>query len=807
MTAAVTDDLRFALRHLRRRPLFAVAVTATLAVSIAAATTAFGLATAVLWRPLPFDDASRLVFVWEAPEREGQRAPSRVTGASYAAWRDNSTSIASIAAFGAAGFTIDDAAGASSVRGVRVSAGYFDTLGIRALAGRTFAPADEQPGREQVVILSHALWQERFGGRRDIIGESVRLSGRPYTIVGVMPPVVFPGWPVNPAVVTLDPESRQLWVPIARTPQLDQSNRAHVFGVVGRLASGVSIAQAQDELTRVTSPTAPDPHGAHVTPLREQFVRDARTPLFTLAAAALAVLLIACANLAALYVSAFERRRAELALRAAIGAGLWRLIFQLTAEALLLAVSGGAAGALIARAALAALPGLLPSSIPFLTAPALDLQVTAFAIALAAIASLMLTAWPVTRLVLAAPAPRGVSAGPRGLVYRVLVVSQIAVTVALAASAGLLAQSLQSVERQDPGFALDHVFVADVGLPPVAPLSARQVDAAGRRVLAQVAALPGVRAAAAAYDHPLEANWSETVTVIGDVTAADQGQPTELRIVSPEYFDAIDVDLLDGRVLSERDDVEGAGAVMVNEAFAREVGGRVLGRRIRSGTPRFLYGEASPNEFAIVGIVQNERSRGLEQPAAPAVYMSMRQFPQQQFALIARTTGDPFAITASVRSAMREIDPAITMSRPTSLEALLAGQLVARRVTTDVIGGFAIAALALAALGMYGLLAVLVSSRTREIGVRVALGASPSRVAGQVVRDSLRNTATGVAIGVVLALLAGRLIESLLVGVHANDPLTLATVSAALLLLAAAAALGPARRAARIDPVHALRAE
>jgi predicted permease len=632
-----------------------------------------------------------------------------------------------------------------------------------------------------VVILSHAFWQERFGGRRDVIGEPLRLSGRPYTIVGVMPPVVFPAWPVNPAVVTLDAESRQLWVPIARTPQLDQSNRAHVFGVVARLARGVTALQAQDELTRLTNPTAPDPHGAHVTPLREQFVRDARTPLLTLATAALAVLLIACANLAALYVSAFEARRGELALRAAIGAGLGRLVRQLTVEALLLALCGGIAGTLLARSALTTLPSLLPPSIPFLTTPELDLQVAAFAMALSLLATIVLTAWPVARVILTAPAPRDVSAGPRGLVYRTLVVAQIAVTVALSVAAGLLAQSLQSVNRRDPGFAIDRVFVADVGLPPVSPLSARQVAAAEQRVLAGLASLPGVRAVAAAYDHPLEANWSETFTVIGNVTAPDQGQPGELRIVSPGYVEALDVELVDGRSLTERDDLDAPGAVLINEALAREIGGRALGRRIRSGTPRFLYGNAAPNEFEIVGIVRNERSRGLEQPASPALYMSTRQFPQQTFALIARTAGEPSAIAADVRSAVRAIDPAITLSRPASVEALLAEQLVARRVTTEVISGFAIAALALAALGMYGLLAMLVAGRTREIGVRVALGASPGVVARTIVGDSLRNTAAGLAIGALLALAAGRLIESLLVGVSGHDPTTLAVVSAALL--------------------------
>lgn len=804
--AALFDDLRFALRHVRRRPLFAATVIGTLALAMAAATTTFGLATAVLSRPLPFAAAGDLVFVWEAGNRTAASRLSRVTATRFFEWHD-SAAFTSMALFGAAGFTLDQPTGATAIRGVRVSANYFQTLGIQPLLGRAFGADDETPGRERVVILSHAFWRERFGARADAVGGTLRLSGEPYTVIGVMPPVVFPGWAVNPASVTLDPESRQFWVPIARTPQLAQSSRSHVFGVVARLAPGVTAAQASEALTRTTSPDAPDAHGALAAPFRDQFVRDARTPLLTLAAAALAVLLIACANLAALYVSAFEARRGELALRAAIGAGLGRLVRQLTAEALVVSLLGGVAGTLIARIALTTLPSLLPPSIPFLTAPGLDLPVVAFAVLLSVIASVVLTAWPIARLILTAPAPRGVSSAPRGWVYRGLVVSQIAITVALTVAAALLAQSLQSVRGRDPGFALDRVFVANVGVPATRPPSARQVAAAEQQVLDAIGRVSGVRAVAAAYDHPLEANWSQSFTVVGDVNGPEQGRAAELRIVSPGYFDALEVDILDGRAFTGRDDLDAPGVVMVNEAFARELGGRIVGRQIQSGTARFLYGDGLPDTFAIVGVVRNERSRGLEQVAGPAVYMSTRQFPQDAFSVLARTAGDPSAIAAGVRQALRALNPAITLNQPTSVAALLADQLVARRVTTQVTSGFAMAALALAALGMYGALSIMVAARGRDIGVRLALGASPAGVARALVFESLRTAAIGLAAGLVLALAAGRLIAGLLVGVPGHDPVTLAAVAASLLILAALAAAAPARRAARVDPVVALHAE
>lgn len=807
MSATIFDDLRWAVRHARHRPLFAFAVTVTLCVTIAAASTAFGLASAILWRALPFDDAERLVFVWEEVERDGQRQPMRVTAARHAAWRDTPNGMTAIALFGAAGFTVENQGGTTSVRGVRVSANYFDTLGIRPALGRTFVPLDEEPGSDRVVILSHALWQDRFGGRRDVAGETLRLSGQVYTVVGVMPAITFPAWPVNPAVVTLDPDSRQLWVPIPRAAGFDQAANAHLFGVVGRIASGVGEAEVLDRLNSTSVPSAPDPHRARLAPLREQFVADARTPLLALMGAALAVLLIGCINLAALYASAFESRRAELDVRMAIGAGVPRLIRQLAIEMLLLASIGALGGIMLARAALVTIPALLPPAIPFVTTPALDVRVIAFAIGLTVIASVILTAWPMMRLILAGPSPRGVAARPRSLVYRVLVVAQVAATVALVAAAALLSQSLESVRQQDTGFRVANTIVASVGLPSLPAASAEAIAGAEQRLLAAVAARPNINGVAFAYDHPLQANWSENPTLVGDAVSPGERRQLELRIVSPGYFETLDVAVLDGRTFTERDTFSAAGVALVNEAFAREVGGQVLGRRLRSGTPRFSFGDQAPSEFVIVGIVENERVRGLEQPALPAFYLTTRQFPQLSGWLLVGTTGEPLAAAADIRAAVRELDPAISVNRATSLEAILAEQLTQRRVTTSVISGFAVVALALAALGLYSLLAVLVGSRTREIGIRLAVGASPSSVGLQVVRESVRNAAVGVALGCLLAIATGQFIRSLLVGVSPRDPVTLLIVAGVLFGVAASAAIVPARRAARVDPVVALRTE
>jgi predicted permease len=400
-----------------------------------------------------------------------------------------------------------------------------------------------------------------------------------------------------------------------------------------------------------------------------------------------------------------------------------------------------------------------------------------------------------------------VAARPRATVYRALVVAQIAAAFALAVAASLLGQSLQSVRDQDPGFAVDSVLVADIEIPAESPASPARIAAVEQQILARLATRPMVQAVATAYDHPLEANWSEGPAISGEAGGPDERQSVELRIVSPGYFEALEVELIEGRTLTERDALEAPGVAVINEALAREIGGGALGRRVRSGTPQFTYGDQAPAEFEIVGVVANERFRGLERPASPAFYLSTRQFPQSGVSLLVRTSGDPLAAGSEVRAALREVDPAITVNRATSLEAILGEQLAARRLTTDLIGGFGLTALLLAALGMYGLLTVLVASRTREIGVRLAIGASPSTVARHIVGDSLVNAAIGLVAGTILALATGRLLSSLLVGVSARDPLTMVTVGAVLLVVATAAALLPARRAARVDAVTALRAE
>lgn len=804
MIRTLVAEMAWAVRLAQRRPGAAISVAATLALAIAATTAAHAVASAILWAPLPFRDAPRLAFLWEERTEGGDVEFMRVTSGRYAEWRDRTRSFSSIAAFGASGFTIDDQSGATPVRGVRVAPAFFRTMGIAPLIGRDFEPADETPGQHFVVMLSHALWNERFGGRPDAIGETLRLSGQPYTVIGVMPPVVFPAWPVNPAVVTLDDSSRQLWTPIPRTPAFEQNMRSHLLGVVARLNDGVTLEQASAELASLQSDASADPHGGRAAPFRDQFVRDARLPLLALLGAALAVLLVACANLAALQATIVESRRSELSVRMALGAGARRLARQLLAESMLLSIAGGAAGVVLARAGLAFVPSWLPSSVPLLTTPAITGTVLFFAAATTIAAGLLLAAWPLAKLASVALSPRGDAARPRPLVYRGLVMAQVAATMALTVAAGLLTESLWSVRDRDPGFVIDGVTVADVTMPG-AP-TAREAVIFEQRILDGMATIAGVSAVSAAYDHPLEANWTDAYRLIGS-DRVEEGV-AQLRIVSPGYHAALGVEVLDGRPLTERDDLDAPGAALVNEAFARTVtDGAVIGRRLRVSSPRYTWGDDALTEFTIVGVVEDERMRGLEIPAPPAYYLSTRQFPQQGFTLVVRSVGLSTSVASGIRSTVRDADRGASVATPRTLQSILDDQLVSRRVTSDLIGGLSAAALALSALGVYGLLAVVVAGRTREIGVRIALGAPPARVGRQVVRESLVNGGVGVAAGVLLALMAGRFLESRLVGVSASDPTMLGGVATVILCTAAAAAVVPARRAARVDPAVALRNE
>ena len=497
----------------------------------------------------------------------------------------------------------------------------------------------------------------------------------------------------------------------------------------------------------------------------------------------------------------------EWATRAALGAGVGALARQVAAEAWLLAMAGGGAGLLLARVTLAHLPSLLPASVPLVTTPALDLVVGLSGMAVATLAGLALGAWPLGRLLADGPMPRGTVARPRPRVYRVLVTAQVAVAVALVVSAALLGRSLSLVEATDPGFLVRGIAAVDVSLPADRFATPASIVSLEDRLAEGIGARRGVSGVALAYDVPLEANWTDAYALLGDPARATDTAQAQLRIVSPGYFDTLGVEVLDGRAFAATDRFDGPGVALVNEAFARTVPDGVLGRRIRSASARGTWGAIVPADFTIVGVVENERMRGLEQPAEPAVYLSTRQFPLQDFSLLVRTPGDARALAADMRALVRAAEPQASLGVPEPLSSVLGRQLAARRLTTGAVGAFAGLALLFAGLGLYAVLALFVARRTRELGVRIALGATPTRVAARVVTEAVANVVCGLAAGLILALGAGRLLEGLLVGVSGRDPLTLIAVALVMALTAGLAALLPVVRATRVDPVVALSAD
>jgi putative ABC transport system permease protein len=791
---------------MRRRPGVTLAMMAILTLALTAAAVAFGVARGVLWRPLLFPEASRLVFVWERVSNDGAPEPARVTGRRFIDWRARTSSFSSMAAFGAASLQVEGPDGINNIRGVRVSSGFLDTLGVTPALGRGFTAADQAPGAPRVVVLSHAYWRQRMGGRADVLGQTLRMSGASYTIVGVMPDIWMPAWPVNPAAVTLDPESRQLWVPMAPDSALAENGRSHVMGVVGRLKDGRTLAMAEQELDQSGKPDDLDRHGAMVRPFRGQVTGLARGPLVTLIGAALCVWLVACLNLAALQLATFERRREEFATRFALGAAPGRLAAQLWIESALL-VAGASLAAVAATAGVFfALPARLSAHVPFVALPTVDVNVVVMVIGLACMTVAVLTLWPMRRVhgLKGLEQQRVSTVNPK--VFRTLVVAQLAGTVALVVVSALLLRSFWALQARDPGFDVSNVVAMDLGLPAARFAKAEPVTVFETALRDRLSAAPWADGAALAYDHPLEANWLDNVTIIGGPQGsdADAAAQSQLRIVSPTYFRTLGVRVVEGRAFEEHEGLASAGVVMVNEAFMRRTP-LTLGRRLRVSAPRVNWGDAAPEEFAIVGVVEDERFRGLEANVEPAVYVSTRQFPLSDFVLLVRASGTRADVGDVLRTLVRQVEPAVSLTTATTMEGVQADQQLTRTLTTDLVGGFAGLSLLLASVGLHGLLTLIVTGRRREIGIRLALGASRGTVAGLVIRESVRPMLIGVLMGLLLAQLASDSVRALLVDITASDPWSLAGVTVFMLVVGVAAAAIPARHATRVDPARTLR--
>lgn len=803
------QDLRYGLRMLLKHKGFTAVAALTLALGIGANTAIFSVVNAVLLHPLPYREADRLMVIWETSSRN-QR--SSVTAPNYLDWRDQNRAFEQIAAAAGASFNLTGGGDPQRLPGARVSANYFDVLGTKPVAGRSLLLADDQHGADRVVLLSYGLWQRRFGADPHILGQAILLDGEPHVVVGVMP-----------EAIRFQSTSAQLWKPLALSPQDLAATGSHYLRVTGRLKPGVTREQAEAELKAIaTQLEAKRPHSntgwsVAVVPLRDQLVSDVRLSLFILLGAVGFVLLIACANIANLLLARAAARRKEMAVRLALGAGRWRLFRQLVTESVILAGLGGAVGLLLALLCLEMLVALLPGNIPRLGQVGIDSTVLGFTLGIALLTGLLFGLAPGLQaskpdLQDALKESGRATAGPdRHRLRSALVVAEVAVTLVLLVGAGLMVRSFWRLQAVNPGFNPGTVFSLQMALPESRYPEPRQTAAFYQTVLEQVTALPDVQSAALCSQLPLGSRgFGIAVFIEGRPRLGPREVPmAHYRAVSADYFRVLRIPQVAGRWFNERDR-EGAVRVgIINETMARRYwsGEDPLGKR-------FTLDDNETTPIQIVGVVRDVKHFGLEAEAGPEFFVPHQQAPALfwrwvggSLHLVVQPRTSASSVLAGIRRAIWSTDAQLPLYNVTSLERLLAESIGMRRVYMWLLAVFAVLALLLGAVGIYGVMTYTVSQRTHEIGIRMALGAQQRDVVKLVVKQGTLLTLTGTVIGLISAFVLTRVLSSLLFGVTATDPATFAMIPLLLVAVALLACYFPARRAAKVDPMVALRYE
>ncbi|MGN6391591.1 MAG: ABC transporter permease [Gemmatimonadales bacterium] len=800
---ALLHDLRYAIRTLRRQPGFALTALLTLAVGIGANVAIFSAVNGVLLRPLSFVQPERLIRVWGMHPQIGHESASLPD---FLDWRAQAASVVRLSALSNTVFTLTGTGEPEMIPGAFVTADFFRTLGVAPLAGRGFAAGEDTRAGAHIAVLGEGLWRRRFGGDPGIVGRTIRLDGRAYDVVGVVPASARIQAPID------------VWTPLVTDTVLNR--RSDFLHVIGRLAPGASLAQARQELATVARRLAdryPDSNtdwSVDVVPLRESVVGPVHTALLLFLLAVGLVLLIACANVANLMVARAAARERELVVRTALGASRRRLIRQLLTESVLLALAGGGLGVLLAGWGVHGLTRLDLGTLPRADEIALDGRVLVFALALSVTTGVLFGLVPALRFA-SGPADglrdggRAV-AGGRALrrIRSGLVLGEVALAFVLLIGAGLLVRSFDRLLRVDPGFRSDGLLTARLLLPgltyPSDASQARFLETAVERL----AAVPSVRAAAAVSDAPLgDAPPYLTFSIQGQAPSArGTVQDVELFSASPSYFETLGMPLVQGR-LFEASDRAGAPAVaLVNQAAAhRYFGGRSpLGARITFDDPA----DTAAQWMTVVGLVGDIHHAALDEPSYPQVYLPIAQAPGRWMVLVARAaSGDPIALAPVMRRVVGDLDPSLALSRVGTMDQRIAAVTERPRLSALVLGSFAAGSLLLAALGIYGVVSYAVVQRTRELGIRMALGAAQHSVVSMVVRQGMAPVAAGLGVGLAAAWVASRVLQSLLFGVGTSDPVTFLAVTTFLSGVALLACYLPARRAALSDPNAALRAE
>jgi predicted permease len=801
-------DLRYGFRILLRNPGFCVVAILALALGIGPNTAIFTMVNAVLLRPLPVPQPDRVVMIWGTMLKSGfDQLP--VSAADYLDWKKQATSFDEMAAAFAIpeyGLNVSGAGEPERVPAATASKEFLPALGIKPIAGRNFLPEEDRPGGPPAILISNAFWQRRFHSDPSAIGRTLTVDGIPRTIAGVVPHELG-------EMVAAD-----LWLPTAIDPN-NPERRNHNYGIVAHLKTGATLAQARAEMSVIAQnlerayPATNTGWGITLFPMAEMFTGRIRPVLMILLGAVGLLLLVACANLANLLLARAASREKEVAIRGALGAGRHRIVRQLLTESLVLSLAGGGLGLLLAVWSVRALRSVVPDMFPMLQHMSVDLPVLGFTLGLSILTGLLfglVPAWKSSHhdinATLKETAGRSESAGGSQRIRGVLLAAEVALAVLLSVSAGLLLRSFGRVAGVNPGVRVAHVLTMTLSLPDVKYDTPVKRANFYKNLTERVQALPGVRSAGAVLFLPLRVSiLSFRVGVnsfqIEGRPPLPQGQEpnADYRIATPGYFNTMGIALRQGRLFDQHDDLDAKSVALINEAMVREhfPHENPLGRRIISG--------GRPME--IVGVVADAKLYGLDSPIEPAIYVPHMQHPSQSMGLAVRTDGDPAAMAAAVRSEILKLDPEQPISNVRTMEKVLSDSLMLRRVSMLMLTVFALLAVTLAIVGIYGLTAYSVSRRTHEIGLRVALGASQGQILRLIVVRGLVTSMIGAAIGLAAAFQLTYVLSGMLYNVTATDPLVFAGVPLLLVAVSVVASYVPARKATRIDPLMALRYE
>jgi putative ABC transport system permease protein len=802
------QDVRFGVKMLVKSPGFTIVAVIALALGIGANSAIFSVVNTVLLRPLPYKEPDRLVMVWEDATKNGYPRDTPAV-ANYLDWRNQNQVFEGMAAIADQSFNLTGIGEPERIDGRRVSANLFSLLGVEPRLGRAFLPEEDQPGSGHAVIISHGLWQRRFGSDMSIVGKPLSLNGETFTVVGVMPQgFQFPSREV------------ELWVPAAFTQQEAGSRGRHYLQVIARMKPGVSLQQAQAEMTAIAArlqqqyPETNTDLGAAVTSLHEHVAGDIRPALLVLLGAVGFVLLIACANVANLLLARAAVRQKEIALRSALGASRFRLIRQFLTESVLLAAIGGGGGLLLSVWGVSLLKSFIPENISQARAITIDGQVLFFTLLISLLTGLIFGLAPALQASkfnlneTLKEGGRDSAVGSRGNRIRgLLVIAEVAVSLILLIGAGLLINSFMRLRNVDPGFRADNLLTMQVVLPATKYPDRARRSSFYTELVRRIEALPGVKSAAVTTNLPLYRQGNSTgISIEGRPDPAPgQEQIIVTRVISPHYFSTMGIQLLQGREMSEQDREDTTPVVVISEAMARKYwpGEDPVGKRIKTGPSA-----SNIPWMTIAGVVKDVRQFELNADPKPQMYLSYMQagfFAPRD--LVISTNVEPMSLASSVRRAVWEIDKEQPVSNIRTMEEILSESIGRQRFSMLLLGIFASVALLLAAVGLYGIMSYSVTQRTREFGIRMALGARRIDVLKMVVGQGLKLVLIGVVIGLVAAFVLTRVMSSLLFGVSATDPATFIAISLVLIGVAVLASYVPAYRATRVDPMIALRYE